>query len=29
MDLEWSARKAEANLRKHGISFDEAGDRIW
>jgi len=24
MRFEWSARKAEANLRKHGVSFDEA-----
>jgi uncharacterized protein len=22
--FEWSARKAAANLRKHGVSFDEA-----
>lgn len=22
--FEWDKRKAEANLRKHGISFDEA-----
>jgi len=22
--FEWDARKASANLRKHGVSFDEA-----
>jgi uncharacterized DUF497 family protein len=22
--FEWDARKAAANLRKHGVSFDEA-----
>jgi uncharacterized DUF497 family protein len=22
--FEWNSRKAEANLRKHGVSFDEA-----
>ena len=22
--FEWDARKANANLRKHGVSFDEA-----
>ena len=25
MKFEWDARKAEINLRKHGVSFDEAG----
>ena len=25
MDFEWDPRKAESNLRKHGISFNEAG----
>ncbi|HMS85697.1 MAG TPA: BrnT family toxin [Nitrospira sp.] len=25
MKLEWDPRKAESNLRKHGVSFDEAG----
>ena len=25
MKFEWDPRKAEINLRKHGISFDEAG----
>jgi uncharacterized DUF497 family protein len=25
MKFEWDAAKAEANMRKHGISFDEAG----
>ncbi len=24
MDFEWDAEKARANLRKHGVSFDEA-----
>ncbi|MBW7959494.1 MAG: BrnT family toxin [Anaerolineae bacterium] len=24
MQFEWDARKARANLRKHGVSFDEA-----
>lgn len=24
LDFEWDARKATANLRKHGVSFDEA-----
>lgn len=24
MRIEWNARKAAANLRKHGVSFDEA-----
>lgn len=24
MRLEWDAQKAAANLRKHGVSFDEA-----
>jgi uncharacterized DUF497 family protein len=24
LDFEWHPRKAEANLRKHGVSFDEA-----
>ena len=24
MVYEWNAGKAEANLRKHGVSFDEA-----
>lgn len=24
MRFEWSAKKASANLRKHGVSFDEA-----
>ncbi|WP_090314810.1 BrnT family toxin [Duganella sp. CF517] len=24
MRFEWDARKAKANLRKHGVSFDEA-----
>jgi uncharacterized DUF497 family protein len=24
MDLEWNARKADANLRKHGVTFQEA-----
>ena len=25
MNFEWDPRKAEVNLRKHGISFTEAG----
>lgn len=25
MKFEWDLRKAEINLRKHGVSFDEAG----
>lgn len=25
MNFEWTPRKAEINLRKHGISFTEAG----
>ena len=25
MDFEWDPRKAEINLRKHGVSFLEAG----
>ena len=25
MEFEWDSRKAEINLRKHGISFTEAG----
>ena len=25
MNFEWDTRKAEINLRKHGVSFDEAG----
>ena len=25
MNFEWYPRKAEINLRKHGVSFDEAG----
>ena len=25
MEFEWDPRKAENNLRKHGISFTEAG----
>ena len=24
MQFEWSSRKASANVRKHGVSFDEA-----
>ena len=24
MDFEWDPRKAETNLRKHGVSFNEA-----
>ena len=25
MDFEWAPRKAETNLRKHGVSFTKAG----
>jgi uncharacterized protein len=25
VQYEWDRRKAESNLRKHGVSFDEAG----
>lgn len=25
MKFEWDTAKAEANVRKHGVSFDEAG----
>ena len=25
MNFEWAPRKAESNLRKHGVSFTEAG----
>ena len=25
MDLEWDERKADANLRKHGVDFADAG----
>jgi uncharacterized DUF497 family protein len=25
MDFEWDPRKAKINLRKHGVSFTEAG----
>lgn len=25
MKFEWDPRKTESNLRKHGVSFDEAG----
>jgi uncharacterized DUF497 family protein len=25
MNFEWDPRKAEVNLRKHGVSFTEAG----
>lgn len=25
MKFDWDVQKAEANLRKHGVSFDEAG----
>jgi hypothetical protein len=24
LEFEWDARKAEANLKKHGVAFDEA-----
>lgn len=28
MKFEWDPRKAEINLRKHGVSFDEAGSEF-
>ena len=28
MQLEWDERKAAANLRKHGVSFDEAATAL-
>jgi uncharacterized DUF497 family protein len=28
MDVEWDPRKAEANVRKHGVSFDEAATAL-
>lgn len=29
VQFEWSARKAAANLRKHGVSFDEAASVFY
>ena len=29
VDVEWDGRKAEANLRKHGISFEDAVTVIY
>jgi uncharacterized DUF497 family protein len=29
MRLEWDARKARENLRKHGVSFEEASSVIF
>ena len=29
MSLEWDARKARENLRKHGVSFEEASSVIF
>jgi len=28
MEFEWSARKAAANLRKHGVSFEDAASAM-
>lgn len=28
MQFEWDAEKAEANLKKHGVSFEEA-ETVW
>jgi hypothetical protein len=28
MELEWDPAKAEANLRKHGLSFEEAAELL-
>ena len=28
MEVEWDARKAEANARKHGITFEEAATAL-
>ena len=28
MDFEWDAQKAALNVRKHGVSFDEAADGL-
>lgn len=28
MKCEWDARKAESNLRKHGVSFEEAATAL-
>ncbi|HMO80816.1 MAG TPA: BrnT family toxin [Pyrinomonadaceae bacterium] len=29
MEFEWDPRKAAANLRKHGVSFDEAAEAFF
>jgi hypothetical protein len=29
MKFDWDAKKAEANLRKHGVSFDEAATTFF
>lgn len=29
MKFEWDPRKAEINLRKHGVSFDEQAPYFW
>lgn len=28
-DFEWDETKASANLRKHGVSFEEAMTHVW
>ena len=28
MNIEWDPRKAESNLRKHGVSFEEAATAL-
>ncbi len=29
MDFKWDSRKAEANLKKHGVSFEEASTAFY
>jgi uncharacterized DUF497 family protein len=29
IDIEWDARKASSNLRKHGVDFDEAASALF
>ena len=29
LKFEWDTEKAASNLRKHGVSFDEAGSFSW
>ena len=28
MDIEWDSKKAESNLKKHGVSFEEAATAL-